>query len=77
MAGSISLNKLRTEADYNSISLYEDDDEGGMAGHSPFHYIIKNGCNYYEPVQFSNLISIVHSSILEVFNKTGSPSEIL
>jgi len=63
MAGSISLNQLRTEADYNLISLYEDDDEGGMTDDSPFHYINKSGCNYYEPFQFSNLINIRHNSI--------------
>ena len=63
MAGSISLNQLRTEADYNLISLYEDEDEDGMANDSPFQYTSKNGCHYYEQVQFSNLIDTMHSSI--------------
>ena len=34
-----------------------------MTDDSPFHYINKNGCNYYESFQFSNLIDIMHSSI--------------
>ena len=63
MAGSISLNQLRTEADYNLLFLFEDDDEGDMTDDSPFHYINKSGCNYYEPNQFLNLIHIMHSSI--------------
>ena len=41
MADSISLNQLRTEADYNLISLYEDNDEDGMANDSPFHILVK------------------------------------
>jgi len=48
MARSISLNQLRTEADYNLIYLYKDDDEDGMTNDSPYHYISKNGCHYYD-----------------------------
>ena len=35
-----------------------------MTNDSPFHYISKSGCHYYEPVQFSNLFDIMPSSIL-------------
>ena len=56
----ISLNQLRTDSNYDLISLYEDNEDEDAD--SPYAHGTQN-CEYYEPEQFNTKFGELRDSI--------------
>ena len=59
----MSLDNVRTGAEFDLISLYQDNDEHD----SPFQYN-NNPCNYYEPYEFRRMIDLNISDSISYFH---------